>query len=83
LLTVSTGGAAPGFASQLRVWLEDAFGPEWAGRLEEAAALRARLRAAGAAPAEVIRQLRAQLDDAQWLILPKPQDSTETKPAAG
>jgi precorrin-2 dehydrogenase/sirohydrochlorin ferrochelatase len=67
LLTVSTAGAAPAVAAALRAWLEEAFGPEWAGRLEQVAALRARLRAAGAPPAEVIRAVRAQLDAAAWL----------------
>lgn len=67
LLTVSTGGSAPVLASQLRAWLESAFGPEWADRLEEAAALRAKLRAAGAPPGEVIEQVRAHVEEAKWL----------------
>ena len=67
LLTVSTAGAAPALASALRAWLEESFGEEWAGRLEEVAALRARLRAEGHPPAEVIRGVRAHLDVAGWL----------------
>lgn len=72
LLTVSTGGAAPALSAALRAWLEDAFGEEWAGRLEEVAALRARLRAEGRAPAEVIRAVRAHLDAAAWLTCGRP-----------
>lgn len=70
LLTVSTAGSAPALAAALRGWLEDAFGEEWAGRLEEVAALRARLRAEGQPPAEVMRAVRAHLDAAGWLAPP-------------
>jgi precorrin-2 dehydrogenase/sirohydrochlorin ferrochelatase len=69
LLSISTGGAAPGLAGALRGWLEEAFGPEWAEHLQEVAELRARLRAAGASPAEVMHALRAQLDAAGWAPL--------------
>jgi precorrin-2 dehydrogenase/sirohydrochlorin ferrochelatase len=72
LLTVSTGGGAPALSAALRGWLEDAFGEEWAGRLEEIAALRARLRAEGQPPAEVIRAVRAHLDAATWLACGRP-----------
>jgi precorrin-2 dehydrogenase/sirohydrochlorin ferrochelatase len=67
LLTVSTGGAAPALSAALRAWLEDAFGEEWAARLAEVAAVRAELRAAGASPPEVMRAVRAHLDQAGWL----------------
>lgn len=67
LLTVSTAGAAPALSSALRAWLEESFGDEWAGRLAEVAALRARLRAEGHSPAEIIRSVRARLDDERWL----------------
>ncbi len=73
LLSVSTAGAAPALAALLRAWLEEAFGEEWAARLEEVAALRAELRAAGHPPAEVMRGVRAHLDAAGWLAaLPRP-----------
>lgn len=71
LLTVSTGGAAPAVASAVRAWLEQAFGAEWADRIEALAATRARLREDGAGPAEVIRGLRAQIHDAGWLPAPQ------------
>jgi precorrin-2 dehydrogenase / sirohydrochlorin ferrochelatase len=67
LLTVSTGGTAPAMAAALRGWLEGAFGEEWDARLAEVAALRARLRAEGKAPGEVIAGVRAHLDSAGWL----------------
>jgi precorrin-2 dehydrogenase/sirohydrochlorin ferrochelatase len=67
LLTVSTAGTAPALSGLLRAWLEDAFGEAWAGRLEEVAVLRARLRAEGQPPAAVMRAVRAHLDQAGWL----------------
>lgn len=67
LLTVSTAGAAPALSSALRTWLEESFSEEWGGRLAEVAALRARLRADGHAPGEIIRAVRAHLDAAGWL----------------
>ena len=67
LLTVSTAGAVPALAAELRAWLQDAFGEEWAERLEEIAALRKRLRTEGRPPAEVIRAVRGHLNEAGWL----------------
>lgn len=67
LLTVSTAGGAPAMAAALRSWLEEAFGEEWAGRLTEVAALRARLRSEGRMPAEVIAAVRAHIDREGWL----------------
>jgi precorrin-2 dehydrogenase/sirohydrochlorin ferrochelatase len=67
LVTVSTNGAAPALSSALREWLEEAFGPEWAGRLEEVAAMRAALRAEGRDMGEVRRAVHAHLATAQWL----------------
>lgn len=69
LLSVSTGGGAPALAAALRVWLADAFGPEWAERLEEVAALRAQLRDGGAPPADVIRGVGAHLAQSGWAPL--------------
>lgn len=66
LLSVSTAGGAPTLAVALREWLEAQFGPEWAEHLAEVAALRNRLRAEGAKPAEVMAALRAHLATAAW-----------------
>lgn len=40
LFSISTGGKSPGLASRLRRWLEQAFGQEWEGRLDDLAARR-------------------------------------------
>lgn len=72
LLTVSTGGAAPALAAALRGWLEAAFEEDWADRLSELAALRARLRQEGRGPAEVIAALRSELDRSGWPRAPAP-----------
>lgn len=69
LLSVSTGGSAPALAAAIRGWLEDSFGVEWADRLQEVAALRARLRSDGAMPAEVIRGVRDHLAVSDWAPL--------------
>ena len=67
LLTVSTGGAAPGLARRLREWLAASFGPEWSTRLSELSAVRARLRSSGLSPREVSRKLRDVIDQRGWL----------------
>ncbi len=67
LLTVSTGGGAPGLAAALRAWLEARFGPEWADRAAELTALRARLRAEGRPSAEVAQAIGAHIGAAGWL----------------
>lgn len=69
MLTVSTAGGAPALSAAIRGWLEDAFGPEWAERLDEVAALRARLRAEGASPGEVVHGVGGHLAAAGWLPL--------------
>ena len=53
LVTVSTGGRSPALARRLGRFLAEVFGPEWQGRLEELAALRAQWREAGADPTTV------------------------------
>ena len=67
VLAVSTGGASPALAVRIRVWLAQRFGPEWAGRLEQAAALRRTLRAAGAPPAQVMAEVTALCEREGWL----------------
>jgi precorrin-2 dehydrogenase/sirohydrochlorin ferrochelatase len=65
VIGVSTEGRSPAFARGLRQWLQHRFGPEWHGRLEDAAAMRARLRADGAAPAAITAATAELLD--RWL----------------
>src|SRR5882672_10387965 len=50
LLTVSTGGRAPGLSHALREDLQRRFGPEWSDRLDEVADLRTQWRAEGLSP---------------------------------
>src|SRR5262249_33929641 len=56
LMTVSTGGRAPGLARALRAVLEQHFGPEWDEHLDEVAALRGELRGDGLEPHEVSKR---------------------------
>lgn len=66
VIGVSTEGRSPAVARVLRQWLEGQFDPEWADRLEAAAALRERLRAKGAAPPDITTATAALLEP--WLI---------------
>lgn len=59
MISISTGGRAPGLAKLIREWIERRLGPEWRGHLEELAESRARWRGAGLDPAEVSRRTRA------------------------
>jgi precorrin-2 dehydrogenase/sirohydrochlorin ferrochelatase len=67
LLAVSTAGKSPALSRVVREHLEDRFGPEWDGRLEEIADLRQGWRAAGAAPDEVSARTRDLLSERGWL----------------
>ena len=66
LLTVSTGGRAPGLSHALREDLQRRFGPEWAGHLDEIADLRAQWRAQGIAADVVSERTRALLSERGW-----------------
>ncbi len=66
-LAISTNGRAPGLAGLLRRRLERLFGPEWEGRIAEAAEARAGWRAAGADMASVRRRLGRYVDERRWL----------------
>jgi precorrin-2 dehydrogenase/sirohydrochlorin ferrochelatase len=67
LLTVSTGGTAPGLARLLREWLEQKLSLEWASRLREMAQTRAGWRAAGQQPTEVSQHTRDHVAERGWL----------------
>jgi precorrin-2 dehydrogenase/sirohydrochlorin ferrochelatase len=67
LLAVSTAGKSPALSRVVREHLEDRFGPEWDGRLEEIADLRQGWRAAGVAPDEVSARTRDLLSERGWL----------------
>jgi precorrin-2 dehydrogenase/sirohydrochlorin ferrochelatase len=66
LLTVSTGGTAPGLAARLRRRLEALFGPEWGERLAALSQARAGWRADGADIATLRRRTREWLDRQGW-----------------
>ena len=67
LLAISTAGRSPALSRVLREHLEDRFGPEWDGRLDEIAALRQAWRSSGAGPNEVSARTRALLAERGWL----------------
>ncbi len=70
VLTVSTNGRSPGLARRLRRFLEDLFGPEWGGRVDEVAARRGAWRAAGAGADTVTRLTDAHVARRGWLRAP-------------
>ena len=67
LLTVSTGGKAPGLASQIRGYLERLFGAEWAQRLGAISDARKRWRQDDIAPAEVAKLTQTMVVREGWL----------------
>jgi precorrin-2 dehydrogenase/sirohydrochlorin ferrochelatase len=67
VLTVSTGGRAPGLARRMREWLEQKFGQEWQGRLNTLGEARLNWRADGVPPAEVSRRTSAIIAEQGWL----------------
>ena len=67
ILTVSTGGRAPGLARRLREWLQRRFGPEWDEHLEILGAARAGWRADGLPPDEVSRRTGDLIENKGWL----------------
>ena len=67
LLTVSTGGKAPGLAKLLRQWLDRRLDREWDTHLTEVEDARQSWRAAGHSLAEVSRRTRALVAEKGWL----------------
>src|SRR5271168_595116 len=67
LLTVSTGGAAPGLAGTIRRNLETCFGPEWGERVAEVSALRQEWQAEGIAMQEAAQRIDALVEEGDWL----------------
>jgi len=71
LLTVSTGGAAPGLAGVIRRALEQIFPPVWAERVAEVARLRQGWRAEGVPMAEAARRIGDMARERCWLPCPE------------
>ena len=67
ILTVSTGGKAPGLARLIREWLEHKLGEEWSGRLRELSGYRAQWRGQGHPPSEVSERTRQFVRERDWL----------------
>jgi precorrin-2 dehydrogenase/sirohydrochlorin ferrochelatase len=61
-VAISTGGKSPGLAAAIRRQVDACFGPEWAARLDHAAALRSRWRDADCNTATVARLTMSWLD---------------------
>jgi precorrin-2 dehydrogenase/sirohydrochlorin ferrochelatase len=68
LLTVSTGGRAPGLSRILREWLDGRFGSEWTARLEDLGSSRAAWREGGLPPSEVAAKTRDLVTQKGWLL---------------
>jgi precorrin-2 dehydrogenase / sirohydrochlorin ferrochelatase len=66
-IAVSTDGAAPGLAAEIRNFLGGLLGPEWQERLEHIKTLRHHWRAVGADHVRVRRLTAARLDRYGWL----------------
>jgi precorrin-2 dehydrogenase/sirohydrochlorin ferrochelatase len=71
LLTVSTGGAAPGLAGVIRRALEEIFPPVWAGRVAEIAALRQEWRREKLPMAEAAERITTLVRARGWLPAPR------------
>jgi precorrin-2 dehydrogenase/sirohydrochlorin ferrochelatase len=67
LLSISTGGKAPGLARLIREWLEARFGPQWSYRLDHLGQRRAQWRGDGQSPSEVSRRTREFVEQRHWL----------------
>ena len=67
LLTASTGGKAPGLASQIRGYLERLFGSEWAGRVDTLSDARAQWREAELKPSDVAKLTQKMVASEGWL----------------
>ena len=71
-LAVSTGGASPALAAQVRDFLGRLFGPEWVGRLEAVSRQRRRWREAGLTPDAISRRTGAWVRRRGWLAARAP-----------
>jgi precorrin-2 dehydrogenase/sirohydrochlorin ferrochelatase len=68
-LAVSTNGASPALASEVRDFLGGLFGPEWQGRLDALSQQRRAWRAAGMAPDAIARLTGEWVRSRGWLVV--------------
>jgi len=67
IVSVSTGGRAPGLARLIREWLEKKLHLEWSRRLDDISGARSQWREAGHSPSEVSDKTRALVTGKEWL----------------
>ena len=67
LVTVSTGGKAPGLAKLIREWLERRLGADWCAHMDETARARTAWREAGHSSEDVSWRTRALVSERGWL----------------
>lgn len=67
VLTVSTGGKAPGFSRRIGAYLQELFAPEWSQRTRKVVEARERWRADGRSKADVVRLTDALIEREGWL----------------
>jgi len=67
LVTISTGGRAPGLAKLIREWISARLGSEWGSHLDVVSRRRATWRAEGLSPNDVSRRARDVVGERNWL----------------
>jgi precorrin-2 dehydrogenase len=67
LISISSGGKAPGLAKLIREWLDARFGPQWAYHVDALSHRRSQWRAEGYPPGEVAQRTRAFVEERHWL----------------
>jgi precorrin-2 dehydrogenase / sirohydrochlorin ferrochelatase len=71
-IAVSTGGASPGLAAELKRFLGRVFGPEWGERLDRLGALRRHWRRSGVDAGTIAERTEAWIAQEEWL--PRPNE---------
>jgi len=67
-IAVSTNGAAPGLAAEVKQYLAGLFGPEWQGRVEDLKTLRRYWRARGTSHKTIRRLTASRIARQGWLV---------------
>lgn len=77
VLAISTNGAAPGLAAEMKRFLGGVFGPEWRGRLQEMKALRRRWQDGAIGPEAIRRLTAAHIARNGWLAKGCPKTAND------